>query len=64
MGKLALGSLVRNFGVAAIVVGFFSAADGRPCDQAGWPILRRVGANGRARGGKWIADPAKCEAAQ
>lgn len=57
---LTLGARVENFNTPAIVVGFFVAADGGTCPQAGWPILRAVGANGRPRGGKWIADPSKC----
>lgn len=61
---LSVGAVVVNFGTTAKVVGFFAAADGRPCDQTGWPILREIGAKGRPRGGKWVADPNKCEAAQ
>lgn len=56
---LALGSVVVNFGTTAKVVGHFTAADGSPCAEAGWPILREV-RGGKARGGKWLADPAKC----
>lgn len=55
---LSLGSVVRNFNTTAKVVGFFSAADGR---LTGDLILRQIGANGKLRGGKWVADPAKCE---
>jgi hypothetical protein len=61
MGTLTLGAVVVNFRTAARVVGFFHAADGKPCDQTGWPILRQVGANGRLSGGKWVADPAACD---
>lgn len=57
---LSLGSLVVNFSTTARVVGFFAAVDGRPCAEAGWPILRQVGASGRLRGGRWVADPAQC----
>lgn len=60
---LSLGAVIVNFGTTAKVVGFFSAADGRACDQSGWPILKALGANGKPRGGKWVADPAKCEPA-
>ena len=49
--------------INAKVVGFFSSSDGRPCDQTGWPILKAIGANGKARGGKWVADPTKTEVA-
>jgi hypothetical protein len=59
-----VGAVVVNFGQTAKVVGIWQAADGFPCDQAGWPILKAIGANGKLRGGKWVADPAKCEAAQ
>jgi len=58
---LSLGSVVVNFNTTAKVVGFFAAADGRPSDQTGWPILKAVGHDGKVRGGKWVADPAKCE---
>lgn len=60
---LSLGSVVVNFGTTAKVVGFWTSAHGVVTDQTGWPILREVGANGRLRGGKWVADPSKCEAA-
>lgn len=61
---LSVGSVVVNFNQTAKVVGFFAAADGRPCDMTGWPILKGLGADGKARGGKWVADPAKCEVAR
>ena len=60
--NFSLGSVVVNFNTTAKVVGFFAAADGRPCAETGWPILRQIGANGRLRGGKWLADPSKCVA--
>jgi hypothetical protein len=60
---LSVGSVVRNFGVTAKVVGLFASADGSPSEHDGHPILREVGPSGRLRGGKWVADPAKCEAA-
>lgn len=56
------GQWVFNFNTLAVVVGFFSAASG-VSDMDGWPILREVGANGVARGGKWVADPGKCRLA-
>jgi uncharacterized membrane protein len=61
--NFAVGSVVVNFGVTAKVVALFASADGRPCDETGWPVLKRLGRNGRPSGGKWVADPAKCEAA-
>lgn len=61
---LSVGAVVVNFGVTAKVVALFASADGRPCDQAGWPILKALSADGKPRGGKWVADPAKCEVAQ
>lgn len=61
---LTVGSVVVNFGVTAKVVALFAAADGRPCAEAGWPILKALGANGKPRGGKWVADPGKCEVAR
>lgn len=64
--NFSLGSVVRNFGQTAQVVGFWTAAapTGFVDEMAGWPILKAIGANGKPRGGKWVADPAKCEAAQ
>jgi hypothetical protein len=62
--NLSVGSVVVNFGTTAKVVGFFAAADGKPSAEAGWPILKAMGANGKPRGGKWVADPSKCEVAQ
>lgn len=56
-----IGSIVRNFNTTAKVVGFFQTADGR---QTGELILKAIGANGKPRGGKWVADPAKCEEAR
>jgi hypothetical protein len=58
---LSLGSVVRNFNTTAKVVGFFQAADGGACEMGGWPILKELAPSGRVRGGKWVADPAKCE---
>lgn len=61
----SLGSLVVNFGTTAMVVGFFQAADGQPSVHDGHPILRAVSADRRRFvGDKWVADPAKCEAAK
>lgn len=59
---LTLGSVVLNFGTTAKVVGFWTAADGLPSDQAGWPILKALGANGKPKGGKWVANPELCKA--
>ena len=61
---LQLGSVVVNFGTTAKVVGFWQAADGLPADQSGWPILKALGANGKTKGGKWVANPELCKAAQ
>lgn len=55
MANFELGQVVVNFNTTAVVVGFFTR------DGSGWPILKALGANGKPRGGKWIADPAKCE---
>lgn len=60
---LELGSVVVNFGLVCQVVGLFKAADGYPCAEAGWPILREL-REGRPVGGKWVADPAKCSPAR
>lgn len=57
----AVGSVVVNFGQTAKVVALFASADGRACDQTGWPILKAIGANGKPKGGKWVADPTKCQ---
>jgi hypothetical protein len=64
MANFTLGQTVRNFGQTAKVVGFWAPAApaGVVDEMAGWPILKAVGADGKARGGKWVADPAKCEA--
>lgn len=59
-----VGAVVVNFGQTAKVVGLFVSASGLPSDQDGWPILKAIGANGKPRGGKWVADPSKCEMAQ
>ncbi len=64
MNSFTLGATVVNFGTTAKVVGFFAAADGRPCDMTGWPILKALGASGKPKGGKWVADPSKCEVGQ
>jgi hypothetical protein len=56
----AVGSVVVNFNTTAVVVGHFAAACGEPVAETGWPILRAIGASGKPRGGKWLADPAKC----
>lgn len=59
MLALALGNVVVNFGTVARVVGFHAVGvAGHPSN--GDPILRQIGINGRLRGGKWVADPAKC----
>jgi len=58
-----VGSVVVNFGVTAKVVALFASASGQPCQETGWPILKRLGRNGKASGGKWVADPSKCEVA-
>ena len=60
--NFSVGSVVRNFGQTAKVVGLFSAASG-VSDMDGWPILKALSADGKARGGKWVADPTKCEVA-
>jgi len=59
-----VGSVVVNFGVRAKVVALFASAHGVTVEETGWPILKALGADGKARGGKWLADPAKCEAAR
>ena len=59
VAQFSVGALVVNFGVTAKVVGLYSSGHG-PSEHDGHPILRAVGANGRLRGGKWVADPAKC----
>ena len=60
----AVGSVVVNFGEKAMVVAHFKSAHEGEFEENGWPILRLLGANGKPRGGKWLADPAKCEAAK
>ena len=64
MANFELGSVVVNFGLTAKVVGLFKSASGLPTVHDGHPILREVGPTGRLRGGKWLADPAKCQPAQ
>lgn len=64
MANFTLGSMVVNFGQTAKVVGFWKNAHGLNDKKDGWPILKAVGRDGKARGGKWVADPAKCEVAQ
>jgi hypothetical protein len=59
----SLGARVVNFGITAQVVGHWVNAHGIDHDQDGWPILKAIGRDGRPRGGKWVADPSKCEAA-
>lgn len=61
--NFSVGSVVVNFGQTAKVVGLFVSASGFPSDQDGWPILKAIGANGKLRGGKWVADPSKCQEA-
>ena len=63
MANFEIGQVVVNFGQTAKVVGLFTSASGFPSDQDGWPILKAVGPSGKLRGGKWVADPSKCEAA-
>ena len=58
MANFNLGQVVVNFGTTAKVVGFFSAASG-VSDMDGWPILKAIGANGKPRGGKWVAQVIK-----
>ena len=58
---LSLGSVVVNFGTTAKVVGFFQSAHEGDFGENGWPILQALNAAGKPRGGKWLADPAKCE---
>jgi hypothetical protein len=60
--NFSVGSVVVNFGQTAKVVGLFVSASGFPSDQDGWPILKGIGHDGKPRGGKWVADPSKCEA--
>jgi len=64
LSSLSLGSVVVNFGMTAKVVGFFQAASGQQAEETGWPILKAIGRDGKARGGKWLADPSKCEPAK
>jgi hypothetical protein len=59
-----VGAVVVNFGQTAKVVGLWKNSHGIDHDQDGWPILKAIGRDGKPRGGKWVADPAKCEAAQ
>jgi len=61
MANFELGAVVVNFGMTAKVVGLFQSASGAPCAETGWPVLKALGKDGKARGGKWVADPAKCE---
>ncbi len=56
--NFSVGSVVVNFGQTAKVVGLFERGD-----MVGWPILKAIGRDGKPRGGKWVADPAKCEVA-
>ena len=63
MAKFELGAVVVNFGQTAKVVGHFSSSFGL-VEETGWPILKALGADGKPHGGKWLADPAKCEAAR
>jgi hypothetical protein len=59
--NLRIGDTVKNFGTTARVVGFFSVA-GMTTEHDGDPILRELSpVTGRLRGGKWVADPSKCE---
>lgn len=60
--SLSLGSVVVNFGTTAKVVGHFHRDF--ECAENGWPILKAIGADGKPRGGKWVADPDKCEVAR
>jgi hypothetical protein len=62
--SFTVGSVVVNFGQTAKVVGLWKNAHGIDHEQDGWPILKALGANGKLRGGKWVADPSKCEVAQ
>ncbi len=61
-GNFAVGSVVVNFGVTAMVVALFD----RPgTDHDGHPVLRALSADRRRFVGcKWVADPTKCEVAQ
>lgn len=62
--NLSVGSVVRNFGTTAMVVGFFQAAGG-PSEHDGSPILRALSADRRHFiGDKWVADADKCEVAR
>lgn len=56
---MELGTVVVNFGVKAVVVGFFKAAAGTS-DVDGWPMLEAVNDDGKTGGGKWMADPKLC----
>ena len=60
--NFAVGSVVVNFGQTAMVVALFD----RPgTDHNGHPILRALSADRKQFvGGKWVADPSKCELAQ
>lgn len=54
-----IGSVVLNLdSVAAVVVGVWNPAS-IPDACWNWPILRELGRDGKAHGGKWPADPAK-----
>ncbi len=61
---LVVGSLVINDGKKAKVIGFWhwkAGMSGFVYEMSGWPILKAVGANGKAYGDKWVADPEQCE---
>ena len=65
MANFQIGQVVVNFGTTAMVVGLFQAASGQASAHDGHPILRALSADRRRFvGDKWLADPAKCEAAQ
>lgn len=51
---IAVGHAVINFGTQAVMVGVHSDLNG---EQS--PILRQI-VNGKLKGGKWVANPAKC----
>jgi hypothetical protein len=52
MVALTLGAVVLNFNTVARVVAYHA--------ETRDPVLKQLGTNGRLRGGKWLADAAKC----
>ena len=51
---IAIGHQVVNFNTNAVMIGVHTDANGEQN-----PILRQI-VNGKLKGGKWVANPAKC----